>query len=222
MVLRNISSCEHDARLVRSFQEVLMLEEKPKIIAIDIPIGLLAEAKEGGRDCDKEARRLLGSRRCCVFSPPVRDILKYCDDYRKALEVNRSSSTAKIGISLAAHGLCPKIREVDELMNPRLQEQVREVHPELCFSRLNDGPISEKKKSFEGKVRRKGLLEDLDFGPFISRYENEWKRKDVAIDDILDACVCAWTAERIYKKQAQCIPATPPRDSRDLRMEIWY
>ena len=65
-----------DNRICASFREVLGLEPRPWIIAIDIPIGLLQEPSAGGRECDKEARRLLGTpRRSSVFTPPTRAAL---------------------------------------------------------------------------------------------------------------------------------------------------
>lgn len=44
----------------------------------------------------------------------------------------------------------------------------------------------------------------------------------VSKDDLVDALVLAWTALRIYKRQAHCLPARPRRDDRGLRMEIWF
>ncbi|MCG3112708.1 MAG: DUF429 domain-containing protein [Candidatus Manganitrophus sp. SB1] len=59
-----------------SFKEVLNLTPAPKVIAIDIPIGLLDTPEIGGRQCDREARRLLKPPRASsVFSPPIRKYL---------------------------------------------------------------------------------------------------------------------------------------------------
>lgn len=44
----------------------------PRVVAVDVPIGLL---ERGGRECDAEARRLLGGRRSSVFPAPIRPIL---------------------------------------------------------------------------------------------------------------------------------------------------
>lgn len=40
-----------------SFKEVLNFTLAPKVLAIDIPIGLLDTPEIGGRGCDREARR---------------------------------------------------------------------------------------------------------------------------------------------------------------------
>ena len=106
---------------------------------MDIPIGLLDAAKRGGRDCDIEARKRLGSRRgSSVFPPPVRATLD-SDDYAEANVINHASSDVGIGLSKQCYSIIPKIREVDQFINPDLQERVKEVHPEICFWKMADG-----------------------------------------------------------------------------------
>ncbi len=39
-------------------------------------------------------------------------------------------------------------------------------------------------------------------------------------DDIVDAMVATWTAERVLKKREERLPGKPVRDGRGLRMEI--
>src|SRR5713226_6413789 len=77
--------------------EVLTFEPKAKVVAVDVPIGLLDKAEPGGRDCDRLARELLGQPRArSVFSPPVRGALQFEDNYKKALRENRISSPHNI------------------------------------------------------------------------------------------------------------------------------
>src|SRR6266540_1721796 len=63
-------------RLCPHFAEVFTLDPKPTVIAVDIPIGLLEEPQPGGRECDRQARRLLGRRASSVFTPPIRKLLE--------------------------------------------------------------------------------------------------------------------------------------------------
>jgi len=109
-----------------TFQQVL--NTGASVICIDIPIGLLEGP--GRRNCDEEARKLLGDRRSCVFSPPTRQVLnqsKLADFmsgvrfkqaerrplYTLACEVNESvtGSQSAIGrrISQQAFAFSPKI-----------------------------------------------------------------------------------------------------------------
>jgi predicted RNase H-like nuclease len=45
---------------------------------------------------------------------------------------------------------------------------------------------------------------------------------ETAADDILDAYACSWTAMRIFRGEAGCLPDEPPEDARGLKMAIWY
>src|SRR5262245_36642811 len=65
----------HHIILCADFAEILCLTPRPAVIAIDIPIGLLDTPQPGGRECDRQARRLLGRRASSVFTPPTRALL---------------------------------------------------------------------------------------------------------------------------------------------------
>lgn len=219
-MLRDLGSGEIRCHLVEHLADVMGLPEKPVVVAVDIPIGLLDHAVRGGRLCDQEARGLVGQPRArSVFSPPVRDALRY-GDYAAANRANKASSPEKIGISRQSFGLSEKMREADEFITPELQPSVREVHPELCFYQLNEQQaMKHSKKEREGLSERRRLLLEASFDHVISA-SGKYPRTKVAEDDILDACVACWTAERILNGQEICIPANPPRDGRGLQMEM--
>jgi predicted RNase H-like nuclease len=221
-VLLNIETRETRYReLPDQVSTVLDLAEKPKVIAIDVPIGLLDKAKCGGRVCDSRAREILGQPRArSVFSPPIRRAL-LCKTYREALASNRDSSIDRVGISVQCFCLFPKIRQVDEWIDTKKQKNVREVHPELCFYEMN-GQRSMKhgKKRNEGLRERRELLANRGYQGVIVDTLANILRKAVAEDDILDACAACWTAERILRREARPIPQNPPRDRKGLRMEM--
>ena len=206
-------SGREEHRIFTSFREVLELEPKPTITAVDIPIGLLEEPSAGGRECDREARLLLGTpRRSSVFTPQTRAALAFAT-YEEAQGFGA-------GVSRQAFGILPKIRQVDQLMNPEVQETVREIHPELCFYGLTGYPMRHNKKSTEGRAERLGALQD-HFSD-IARALGVFPRSQVASDDVLDAYAAAWTALRIAENAAKRIPPHPPIDAKGLRMEMWY
>lgn len=223
LVLRETASGETRQRLVGCFGEVLELPERPVVVGVDIPIGLLACAAKGGRECDQEARRILGQPRACsVFSPPVREALR-CGDYASANVTNKASSPAMVGISQQSFGLRGKLLEVDEVMTVHLQDIVQEVHPELSFYELNGRKpmrYGKKVKGGEGLRMRRELLLRVGFGEIISKLVQP-SRRTLGEDDILDACIACWTAERISRAESVRIPENPPFDRRGLRMEIW-
>ena len=198
-------------------RELFYGEPVPQIIALDIPIGL---PEFGARGCDREARQLLGrGRASSVFPALIRPLLAatdHADACEKRLQVDGKR------MSLQAWAIVPKIREIDSLLreDPELRTRVREVHPEVSFYFLAGGrPMRHGKKSRAGREERRVLLEPV-FGHWLSAALEERRRMSAAEDDVLDAFVALWTAERIAHGQAQTIPAAPPVDACGLRMEI--
>jgi predicted RNase H-like nuclease len=203
--------------LAKSFAEVLAQREVS--VAVDLPIGLPEGPRVAHRDCDVEARALLGSRRSTVFAPPLRGHLgarTYGTRLRGA------------GLSIQAFHLLPKLREVDAALAPDEQERVFEAHPELAFQRLAGEPLAEPKRTREGRARRRALLAEARQPSLpgaiesLDRFLGETRRSEVAEDDALDALVLTRTAWLRDRGRAHCLPPDPPRDARGLRMEIWW
>ncbi len=205
-------------QLCPGFDTVLRLVPRPVVIAIDMPIGLLDDPLPGGRSCDRQARRLLGRRASCVFSPPCRRILA----------ATQYEQVRGHGMSRQAFGILPKVREVDRLMTPALQHRVYEAHPELAFTALMGHPMQHNKKTSAGRDERLRALATAFNVPLseikrpMAQSLKAFKRTEVAPDDWLDACVLTWTACCIAQESARRVPTTPPVDARGLRMEIWY
>ena len=199
-------------------EAVLNLPEAPARIAIDMPIGLLDAPRPGGRDCDQLARRLLRRRASSVFSSPSRFVLQ-ATHYEQA---------RGHGVSLQAFGILPKIREVDAAITPAHQGIIYEAHPELAFMRLAGAPMQHNKKTAAGRAERVGALHRASQPRYaalslaLQRALRAYPRRQVAHDDLLDACVLLQTSYRLAAAQAQCLPETPALDARGLRMEIWY
>jgi predicted RNase H-like nuclease len=210
-------------RRIECLSDICEQPENPSVVAVDIPIGLLAQGRKGGRECDKQARELLGKPRSnSVFSPPARPALNYFD-FPSALRANRASSPEGVGISQQCFHLFAKIREADKLLKPELQEGIREVHPELCFFELNKRTPMKYGKKHRGGLglqERRDLLYKEGFASIV-KATTVYPKSEVAEDDALDACVACWTAERIHQGTATCIPEDPSKDERGLRMGIW-
>lgn len=190
-----------------------------RIMALDMPIGLLDEQRPSGRVCDRLARRLLGRPRASsVFSPPSRTQL--LDGLRRARPPG--------GLSLQTFHLLRKIDEVDRALCPPDQSQVVEAHPELAFLALAGYPMRLNKKTRAGRRERVRALAKLPsswrlaLAPIVDGTASMFARADVAPDDLLDAAVLSWTAWRVYRGDARRLPPDPLRDTRGFRMEIVY
>lgn len=206
--------------LCATFGEVLGLAEQPVVIAVDMPIGLNDRFAEGGRRCDQDARRLLGPGwTASVFSPPARAALD-APDHREAMRRQGG------GLSIQSFNIAPRIREVDALMSPATQARVFEAHPELAFRHVNGGrPLDARKHTEAGRRERIRLVREI-FGerlPDAMAARRQLGATAVGMDDVLDACVLSHVAWLIRRREAYRVPAMePPRDARDLRMEIWF
>lgn len=225
VVLRDASDAEPPhARICPTFAEILDLEEAPVIIAVDMPIGLAETAVRGGRPCEVEARRRLGERQSSVFSVPARAAVMQTD-YRRACAVALEHSDPPRKVSKQCFHLFPKIREIDALMRPDLQERVFECHPELVFWALNGGAAMSLPKKVKSRPNPAGLAERCDLLERHGFARDFLEQKlgpvsQVGADDLIDACALACAAARIDRGEAVRLPADPPRDARGLRMEI--
>jgi predicted RNase H-like nuclease len=186
-------------------------------LAIDIPIGLL----DRSRACDKEARRKLGQPRgTSVFAAPCRAALT-AKNHAEANEINRHVTGR--GLSQQAFHIGSKIKRVDDAMTPERQQWAFEVHPEVCFWKLNgERPMRHNKKTEPGRDERLDLLR-TEF-PDIQRHLVNDRPPGVGKDDLLDAAAAAWTALRLSNGEAHrvCEPKDAERDERGLIVSIWF
>lgn len=192
------------------------------VIAVDIPIGLPAH---GRRAADAEARRFVGGRRASsIFSSPVRGVL-HAASQPEASRLHRAIDGR--GFGAQSFAILPKIRAWDALLqaDPQARARVREIHPEVAFAALAGGPghgLAAGKKTADGHARRIALLAPLLGQDAVLALLQAVPRGQAAPDDVLDAAVALWVAERIAACQANTLPAPPERDPTGLPMAIWY
>lgn len=190
---------------------------------IDIPIGLLDEGHDERR-CDLEARRLLGRpRSASVFAAPVRAALG-ANNYVAAGKTNRRLTGC--GLSRQSWALVPKIRDVDNLLRefPDLRGVLRECHPEVGLCTLNRGQaMVANKKQARGREERLEVLRRYfpAADALLGKAAANHLRRQVALDDVIDAMVAAVTA-KCGDGAYRTLPAEPITDSRGNAMEIVY
>jgi predicted RNase H-like nuclease len=192
-------------------------------IFIDIPIGLLDSGHEG-RECDKAARKMLGSKRASsVFPAPYRPVLS-AKTYQDAK--HRSLIASGKMLSQQAFAITSKIREIDDFLSANINARkiVREIHPELCFWGLNQRQaMTNPKKTEAGFEERIQVLEQLmpNVRSIITKPMKDYLRKEVSRDDILDALV-GLIVGCTSDDALQTVPIKPVKDSFGLPMEMVY
>jgi predicted RNase H-like nuclease/ADP-ribose pyrophosphatase YjhB (NUDIX family) len=182
------------------------------VVAVDIPIGL---PDDGGRLADAEARRVLVGKSSSVFSTPVRSALEAAT-YAEAREANLAATDGRTSVSAQAYALRAKVLQVDAWVRSGPGAEVIEVHPEVSFARMADGPVLVRKKDSDGvRVRREALAAHGIVAP-------PWFRgAGFGEDDLLDACAVAWTAVRHALGVSESFPEQPEVFSDGIPAAIW-
>jgi predicted RNase H-like nuclease len=201
----------NEPELVAALADVLDARPPYQVIALDAPVGLLSEAQEGGRRCDRDARALLGPVNTDVLAlPPT----------RAALDAPTWEEAAALSGGLDAVTWCrmDRIREIQREMEPYRQRVVYEVRAELTYFHLNDErPLKFPKRTNRGRDERRALLEARI--PDVERVLDA-RLAGVRPWHLLDGCAALWTSRRIMARAAARLPLDPEWDDRGLRMEI--
>jgi len=122
-------------------------------------------------------------------------------------------------MSRQSYGLLRKIAEIDELVTPTTQDRIFETHPEVVFAAMYGSPWLESKKTPAGRAQRLELI--AGWIPGAERLARR-RERSLHVDDVLDSAAAAIVAAKRELGLAGRLPPDPPRDSRGLRMEIWY
>jgi predicted RNase H-like nuclease len=212
-----------EANCFRNISELWDRYKKASMILVDIPIGLLDKGNEE-RKCDKEARAKLKSPRASsVFPAPCRRAIRE-EDYNKAKEINKDKTEK--GLTKQTFAIMSKIRDVDNFLlnNKAARSRIKETHPEICFWALSGHPMVHSKKKSEGQNERIKVLESVysRANDIFTCAKSTYRRKEVAIDDILDALAAAVTAMLGYQNGFETLPQEPERDSQGLPMQMLY
>ncbi len=182
-----------DLARCRTFDEVVDLadERELAVVGVDMPMGL---PDTGGRAADREARALLGPRRSTLFPTPVAAVLDAADH---ADACRRSLAVSGRKLSIQAFNLVPMIRQLRGAVPAQASDRFVEVHPETSFVELAGEPLAPKRTA-TGIAQRLAVLSaalgaglEADLDEVVATAPS-----GVAVDDVLDALVVAWSARR--------------------------
>ena len=169
-------------------------------MAVDVPIGLMPFG--GSRPCDYECRKQLPGKGSSVFPPPARFLVDHFasghvtrEQLRAAIFERRTVEGPGVvpGLSAQSCGIFDKVWEADRFVRvARRAESTFEVHPELCFQRMQGAALASKKTA-RGALQRLALVREQ-----FPDAEDRMREVDHgAVDDLLDAYGALWTAKRI-------------------------
>lgn len=222
-------------RVVKRFADIAFGDERPAIIAVDMPIGLPERSPAGGRLAEREARALLGERRSSVFRIPSRPAVEASmaaepadarERFFAACAIARETSEDRKGFAKQGFYILGKVAEIDAFLRAHKDHtgRVFETHPELAFVMMNDGKALDLPKKVKSRVHppglemRRRLLTRAGIDESVAAMKAP---KGAADDDLIDALACLVTARRLFRGEARSYPQDPPRDAFDLPMAIW-
>lgn len=216
----------------RAFAEVdifadfaALTRDRRGTVAVDMPIGLPAMGRSGGRTAEHEVRARIGRRRSSVFGIPARAaVMAYAEGYERVCHIARQNSLGRTAPSIQAFHIFEKIMTIDATLrsDAALARRVVEVHPELSFSVMKGAPLTHPKKRngsafAPGMAERRGLL--LAKG-FVADFLDAKPPRGAGRDDFYDACAASWSAERIAAGEALDLPFEREYDEFGLPMRI--
>lgn len=208
-----------NARVHKTFADVIVAYPHVACVAVDVPIGL---SSVGARACDKAARALLGAPRNSSVVPAPDPRLLTVPDFAAATA--RSLALTQKGVSRQVFATFPKVVEVDDLMTPMLQTWIVEVHAEVSLWAMAGRQATAHSKSTpEGYEERRELLaRTLGIRTPATKLESRDLVPKAAPDEVLDAAAALWSAHRAADGLAERLPETAELDRRGRRMEIVY
>lgn len=165
------------------------------VLGVDIPIGAATDTAE--RRCDAEGRERLGRRRSTLYPIPPLAVLEEPDHARASALCRQLTGK---GVSRQSHGLRHRILEALALAD---DPGLHEVHPELSFLALTGLDELPPKRSWGGVSLRLEALESVG----IQLPKELGEAGGAPVDDLLDAAIAAWTAQRIATGTAEALPA---------------
>jgi len=222
-------------RVVKRFADIVLGNERPAIVAVDMPIGLPERSPAGGRLAEREARALLGDRRSSVFRIPSRRAVEASvapkpadarERFFAACAIARETSDDRKGFAKQGFYILDKVAEIDAFLRTHKDHagHMFETHPELAFVMMNGGKPLELPKKVKSRTHppgldlRRALLARAGIDANIVARKAP---KGAADDDLIDALACLVTARRLFRGEARSYPQDPPRDEHGLPMAIW-
>ena len=191
---------------------------------IDMAIGLPERIEEAKKRPDKAARKELGKHGSTVFPIPCRQAIMVDSNDPQAVFMMRELNRSVLEKSLSSQSIniIPKIRELDKFLDDHREYKnvLCESHPELCFTRLNGKALMMKKKTTEGLVERRSILEKYIEKGMLDGIQVRAKELHCMPDDIMDSVCLAVSAALKAHGMCETIPENPQKDTKGLVMQM--
>ena len=210
--LAGVTVIADDPEVVKRLADVLDYRPKIDAAAIWSPIGFFDEPVGPYRECDEQARDLIGwPRRVAVHATPS----------RAALRAPSREQAREIEPWLTNDDLrrFRWLKEAESEFQPFHQRTFFAAHPDLSFAQLNgDRPLTSSPHQPDGLVERMNLIRNKL--PGLEEIVTRTPPPGAAQLHMLQATALVWTARRGAGRAVNRLPVDAQWDTSGLRMEM--
>ena len=210
--LAGVTVVADEPEVVKTLLDVLEYKPKFDAAAIYATIGFADEPAGPYRQCDEEARELVGWPRMVAIRPVPS---------RKALHAATREEAVEIEPWLTRDDLrrFKWIRECEREFQPFHQRNYFAAHPDLTFTQLNDDqPLRSSPFQQDGVLERMNLIREKL--PGLEEMVTRTPPPGAGQIHMLQATGLIWTARRAAGRAMSRLPRDPEWDSAGMRMEL--
>lgn len=210
--LAGVTVVADEPEVVKTLLDVLEYKPKFDAAAIYATIGFSDEPSGPYRQCDEEARELVGWPRMVAIRPVPS---------RKALHAPTREEAVQIEPWLTRDDLrrFKWIRECEREFQPFHQRNYFAAHPDLTFTQLNDDqPLLSSPYQQDGVLERMNLIREKL--PGLEEMVSRTPPPGAGQIHMLQATGLIWTARRAAGRAMARLPRDPEWDSAGMRMEL--
>jgi predicted RNase H-like nuclease len=210
--LLGVTIVPEEPYVLSSLLDVIDYRPTYSVIVLGIAIGLDEQPNGGFRQCDIEAREMLGwPRRVDIARVPSREAL-YAPSFAEAV-------AAEPWLTPLSYRRFRWLREVDAEIQPYHQRRIYSASPELSFYLVHgDEPASTSPFWQDGPAERLKLLAERL--PGLKAIADEAPPAGGSLRHVMDAAGLLWTGRRIAGRAITRLPADPQWDEQGRRVEL--
>lgn len=210
--LAGVTVVVEEAMVTRSLYDVVDFRPKFDAAAINCPLGFNDEPATRFRDCDDEAREMIGwPRRVAVRSIPS----------RAALHASTKVKARELEPWLTADDFrrFRWLREAEQVFQPFHQRNFFSANPDLSYTLLNDDqPLTTSPFHHDGVIERMNLIRAKL--PGVEEIILRVPPPGAGQVHVIQAAGLLWTARRASGRAVSRMPLDPTWDTNGLRIEL--
>jgi predicted RNase H-like nuclease len=210
--LAGVTVIAEEAFVLRKFAEVLDYRPKFEFLAVNIPFGYPEHPGQQYRQCDREARGIVGWPRLVKVHPVPSRTALFAKSRQEALALEPWLTKNDF-----RHFKWMKEAAIE--IQPFHSRSVYSGNAALSFTHMNgDVPLTSSPYHDDGRVERLDLIRTKL--PSVDEVVSRVPPTGAAVVHLYDAAAMLWTARRASGRAIQRLPMDPEWDDGGIRIEL--